>query len=193
MISKLLIPALAGSLLVAGCVYVPLGSIPKFATGSVANGTSELQLKAQIQAGGLSVQTVVNNYTATDVDHLVVKLFKVNGNTEDPVNDAQGNQVVRSVAGASLSNPIAFSKLHANTTYRIRSFAYVVAAESTASLISSSDAKSYVDVTLTNDDRPTIANLKVKLIDKAFSGEATASGVVVENGGLVTDGSESVN
>ncbi|MNY51543.1 hypothetical protein D3C86_1871410 [compost metagenome] len=103
--------------------------------------------------------------------------------------NASGNQVLKDIPQSALSDTITFSQLDANTTYRIRCYAYKAPGEILAHLISTSDAGSYVDVTLTNNDRPTMATLKVRLIDTIFSGTATSSGVSVTDGGYVSSGS----
>lgn len=176
--------------LLAGCVNGPVGLLPN--ADGIANGQAELQIKPQIVAGGLMTQTVVDNYTSTSVNHLVVKLFKING-SESPVLDGSGNQLAKDIANAQLSGSVSFSNLNANTTYRIRAYAYKAAGTAEADLISTSDVSSYTDVTVGNDDRPTLTTLRVKLIDKVFNGQATASGVVVTNGGLVTTLPEAIN
>lgn len=154
-------------------------------------GNATLQVQPQLLPGGLMTQAVVNNYTSTDVNHLQIKLFKLNGSSENPVLDGSGNQLFKDIVNADLSKAVTFSNLNANTTYRIRAYAFADAG--TASLISTSDVNSYTDVTLTSDDRPTLTTLRVKLIDRVFNGQATASGVVVTNGGLVTTGNEAIN
>ena len=59
-------------------------------------------------------------------------------------------------------------------------------------MISTSDAASYTDVTLTSNDRPTLATLRVKLVDVLFDGQATSGGVAVTNGGYSTPGAEAI-
>lgn len=49
------------------------------------------------------------------------------------------------------------------------------------------------DVAVTNDDRPTLATLPVQLIDKVFSGQATASSIVVASGSVTHSGAEGVS
>ncbi|MBO9541382.1 hypothetical protein J7643_12405 [bacterium] len=190
MVSRLLASTLVGTLLLAGCMTLPLGSLLGQANGTVADGRAELHLQPQIQAGGLTVQATVSPYVVADVDHLVVKVFTLDGNDERPVTNKNGVALKAVVPKENLSAPIAFGNLHAATTYRIRSYAYNAAAESSASLISTDDSRSYLDVALAYDDRPTMANLKVKLIGRLFNGQATASGVVLEEGELTTDGPE---
>ena len=193
MITRILTPALAATLLLAGCDFRPPGiEINPSISDSVANGNSELRLDVQVDSGGLSTLAVLNPYLRKDIHHVVVKLFKVDSETETSVLDAQGNAIAQSVPLNKLDAPIIFNRLRAHTTYRIRSYAYREASESPETLISVTNAGSHVDVTLTDDDRPNLATLKVKLIDKLFNGQATASGIFVEDGKLVTEGNESM-
>jgi len=73
------------------------------------------------------------------------------------------------------------------TTYRIRAYAYKAPGEDPKHLISTEGADSYTDVTLTQDDRPLSASLKVRLADVLFNGMATASGIVVTPGGYYSN------
>lgn len=190
MVSKVLAPALVGTLLLAGCMTLPLGSLLGAPDAHVADGRAELVLQPQFQAGGMTVQATVSPYVAADVDHLVIKVFTIAGGSESAVTNRSGTPLTATLPKANLSAPVAFGKLHSNTTYRIRAYAYSAEAESSASLISTSDERSYLDVPIAYEDRPTLANLKVRLIDKPFSGQATASGVVIEDGEIATDGHE---
>ncbi len=66
-----------------------------------------------------------------------------------------------------LASPIAFEKLRANTTYRIVGTAY-----GAGNVLLSAPDKSYVDLTLANDDRPTMGKLSIQLADTPFKGKA---------------------
>ncbi|MNR88727.1 hypothetical protein D3C72_196770 [compost metagenome] len=191
MISKILAPALAASLFLGGCMYVPLGSIPRLVTGAVANGAAVLQLSTEIASGGFQTQAVINPYVKTDVHHLKLELFKVNPETqaETAVNDALGKAIVLEIAGARIDEPVLFTKLNANTTYRIKAKAYLDAAETT--LISTANASSSTDISIVQDDRPTLAKLKVQLIDKAFDAQGSA-GIDVSSGSLIPAGTETM-
>jgi hypothetical protein len=191
MITRIFAPALAATLFVAGCVYVPLGSIPRLVTGAVANGAAVLQLSTEVSAGGYRTQTVINPYVQADIHHLKLELFKLNPNTqaEIAVNDALGNSIVLEIAGARIDEPVLFTKLNANTTYRIKAKAFLDAAETT--LISTANASSSTDIAIVQDDRPTLANLKVQLIDKAFDGQGSA-GIDVSSGSLIPAGNETM-
>lgn len=159
---------LAASCIMAGCMTnVPLSH----------KGT--LILKSQVLPGSYAVQTSLPNYTQSSIHHLILKLY-----TYDVSEHDQG--IEKSILNAQLDNTITFSNLKANTTYRIKALAY--ASSDNSVLISSGDENSYTDVQLTSDDRPTFSTLRVKLIDRAFNGQSTASGVVVTAGSLVPAG-----
>lgn len=190
MIVKLLIPALAAGLLVAGCVYLPFGTLPRVVTGAVANGAVSLQLDAEIASGGFQTQATVQPYLASDIQVLELRLLKMSGNpaSETPVNDTLGNPIVIDVPQANLDQPVNFTKLHANTTYRIRAKAYFDTGKTQPISV---DASSSVDVPITQEDRPTLARLKVQLADKAFDAQGS-TGIDVASGSLVPAGTETM-
>ncbi|MNY67262.1 hypothetical protein D3C86_2048140 [compost metagenome] len=70
-------------------------------------------------------------------------------------------------------------------------FYRVLAPASSATLISTSDADSYTDIVVANDDRPTMGSLKVRLKAKPFSGERPIE-VEVTPGGFEPDGDETI-
>lgn len=187
---KLLIPALAAGLLVAGCVYLPFGTLPRVVTGAVANGAVSLQLDAEIASGGFQTQAVVQPYLASDIQVLEFRLLKVSGNpaSETPVNDALGNPIVIDVPQAKLNQPVNFTKLHANTTYRIKAKAF---SDTGKTQFISVDASSSVDVPITQEDRPTLARIKVQLADKTFDAQGS-TGIDVASGSLVPAGTETM-
>ena len=170
---------LSGLLLLTGCALV--------AGPTTLSGNATLSLQPHVQSGGYRAQTVINAYTQEDINHLQVKLFKMVSGSEQEILGSGGTQLMLDLPQASLSAPVTFSNLNYDTTYRVRSYAYSDAG--TSALISATDAGSYVDVAVTRDDRPTLANLPVKLIDKHFSGAATfSSGVTVTDGGFTGSG-----
>jgi len=187
---KLLIPALAAGLLVAGCVYLPFGTLPRVVTGAVANGAVSLQLDAEIASGGFQTQAVVQPYLASDIQVLELRLLKVSGNpaSETPVNDALGNPIVIDVPQAKLDQPVNFTKLHANTTYRIKAKAFFDTGKTQPISV---DASSSVDVPITQEDRPTLARIKVQLADKTFDAQGS-TGIDVASGSLVPAGTETM-
>lgn len=128
-----------------------------------STGNRALILQPKINPGAVT-QTVINPYTAADIHHLSLKLYTVNGGESY-------TGVSRTISHADLGSAIAITALKPNTAYRIKAFAYTSTDDTV--LISTSDVNSNTDVTLTNDDRPTITPLNVKLINRPFSGQVT--------------------
>ncbi|MNY17838.1 hypothetical protein D3C86_1511800 [compost metagenome] len=63
-------------------------------------------------------------------------------------------------------------------------------AQATA-LISTPDASSSTDIPILQEDRPTLAKIKVQLIDKTFDAQGSSS-LDVASGSLIPAGSESM-
>lgn len=122
---------------------------------------------------GYSAMSTISPYTAASIDHLNVQLLLLPGGTL---------VTQKTLSNSDLGNTLTFSNLKAQTGYRIQASAYLASDE----LISIASG-SYVDVTLTNDERPTLTSLPVKLMDRPFNGEATASGLVVTPGTLISN------
>lgn len=170
MTSKQLVLAMLGVSLTAGCVYVPLGKVPKLAAGTTAAaGTAVLQVTPKVLAGGYTVQQVVNVYSKEDVNHLLVVLFKLDGASESAMVDTKGDPIYKDVARGNLETPLTFSNLHPNTTYRLKSFAFQAAGTASVDIIST-EASATVDVRVGADNKPTSADLPVQLKDKDFAG-----------------------
>lgn len=130
-----------------------------------------LILRPQIQAGAYT-QTTISPYTKASIDHLSLELYK-NGTL----------MTQRTLSNADLDRVVTFANLQANSAYRIKALAYT----SGNALISTEDSNSWTDVTLTNDNQPTLAALKVKLIDRAFAGTGTSSLTVTSGGYIAGD------
>ncbi|MNK93459.1 Serine/threonine-protein kinase PknD [compost metagenome] len=179
------ISALAGTLILSACGQ----SLPNLGMGqvSVARGQAVLMVKPQVIAGGYKAQALVENYKKSDINHLVIKVFELQGGVEVPVVDDEGNHVQVDLLNSELDVPVKFSNLFRDTTYRIRCYAYKAPGEAPADLISTLDASSYTDVTITNDNAPTVTPLRVRLADVVFNAEFT-SGVDVTDGGFVRGG-----
>ncbi len=171
--------SILGAALLAGCALVP--------QPIAQHEGATVTLRPALQGGAFRTQTVIAPYGQADINHLVVKVFKLVNGSEVAVQDGQGNPLQKDIPNTSLGNPVAFGNLHHDTTYRFRAYAYGDAA--TTTLISTTDAGSYAEVAVARNDRPTLATLPVKLIDKTFNGQATAS-IVVIDGGLASSGSE---
>lgn len=143
-----------------GCsqLAAPVGSDSKAA----------LVVSPRVETSGFRTQTLVSPYAQSDINHVVVRLFTYAGGIETPVV-ISGATASMDLPLASLSAPVIFANLHSQTVYRVRGYAYQTSG--TSNMISS--ASSYVDITLTTDDRPTVGTLPVRLIDKDFA--ATSS------------------
>lgn len=180
---------LAASLLMVGCadLKAPVLIVP---TATEA-ATSKLVLVPRFVDGGYAVSSVVARHTTQSIDHLVIKLFTLAQDVETPVLGADGMPVQVDLVRQELSNSITISELHANTTYRVRAYAYRASGTNAADLISKPEG-SYVDVAVTNNDQPEMAQLKVTLTDVVFSGTAASNGVTVIAGGYSPVAPESV-
>lgn len=130
-----------------------------------------LILRPHIQEGAYT-QTTIASYTKAAIDHLSLELYK---------NETLMAQ--RTLSNADLDRVVTFANLQANSSYRIKALAYT----SGNALISTEDSNSWTDVTLTNEDHPTLATLKVKLIDRAFAGTGTSSLAVTPGGYIAGD------
>lgn len=145
------------SLLVGGCaVMQPL------------SGKATLVLSPRILPGA-HTQSQILPYSQDAIDQLVLKLYTVNGAEQD-------TGLQRTLLNAQLDNPVVFSNLKAQTTYRVKAYAYA-----NSQLISVDASPSYTDIVVTDNDRPTLGTLQVQLIDRAFNGMASSS--VVFNAG----------
>lgn len=135
---------------------------------------ANLFVRPEVVAGNLKTQTVTDPYTQASINHLVLKLYTDDGSEHD-------TGIFKSLLNAQLNNTIAFSNLKNNTTYRIRAYAYTSSTEDSTTLISS-DVDSYVDVVIGTNDRPTLTNIPVKLINRLFNGQATSSLSIISGG-----------
>lgn len=174
--------SILGAALLAGCALAPQ-PITRYDQATVT-------LRPALQGEAFRTQTVVTPYGQADINHLVVRAFKLVNSAEVAVTDTNGNPIQKDIPNADLGNPVAFGNLHHDTTYRFRAYAYADAA--TSSLISTADAGSYAEVAVARNDRPTLTTLPVKLIDKVFTGQATASSIAVTPGDLTHTGTESI-
>lgn len=134
---------------------------------------AEIQVNPRLNGGGYRTQAEASTYTISDVNHLVLKLFTVKNRVETAIQDPQGNPVQKDIAHAGFGKPVAFSRLRRDTTYRIRAYAYKAAGTAGEDLVSTQDARSAVDVLVTNDDSVVMANIPVQLIGTAFNGQPT--------------------
>ncbi|MBO9542317.1 hypothetical protein J7643_17135 [bacterium] len=169
-----------GAALLAGCAGLAT---------TATSGNASLAVRPLVENGQYRTQDMggntLNPYKATDIAHLVVKVYTVSGGTETPWRDAASNPVVRDVASSSLEAPISFDKLRPHTTYRLKAYAYKALGTDASDLISV-EGGSTVDLVVTNDDRPAVGSLPVKLKSVAFGAETNENWVDVVNGGTAT-------
>lgn len=135
-------------------------------------GYKSLVLKPQVVGGTYETQTATPAYTSASINHLVVEL-KI-GNT------SVGS---KTLSQADLAQSIVFSNLKVNTSYTVQGYAYSTGDDSTKISL---DDQSNTTITVNTDDAPAIGILPVKLMDRLFNGQATASGVAVTAGGFYT-------
>lgn len=172
----------SGLLLLAGCAMGP--------QNAPLNKGATLVLNPELVSGAYRTQASESAYYAkSDIDYVIVTLFTVKDGVESPVtvNDAPVN---RTVLGAGLDAPVTFKNLHAQTTYRVKAEAYKVE-PALIRLISTKDADSTTDIVVTNEDRPTVGTLKVRLAPKLFNGERNIH-VDITPGGLKSEGEETM-
>jgi hypothetical protein len=167
-----------GVTLLAGC-----------AAPMLSGGSSELALsvRPQLNAGGYATQAEVSAYTRTDVAHVQVRLYQVDGQTETPVL-VGGQPLQHDVAASDLGKTLRFGKLHPHTTYRLKAFAYEAPGFDAAALISH-EASSSVDVTVHAASVQDLVTLPVQLKDRVFSGLARSGGFDVTPGVRIASGS----
>lgn len=127
------------------------------------------------------VLATVTAFTKADVATLTLKLMVLNGTTETQV-------ATSSLTNAQLSQTVSFKSLKANTTYRVRA-----EARTSGNALISVPEQSFLDLTVTTDDRPSMATLGVKLIDSQFNGQATSGPIAFTNGALVPAGVETIS
>lgn len=191
--------AVAGTLVVTACGHSllgsPLGALQDQKAGktSPVGKAGSLIVRAHVTPGGYLTQAMVENLTKASINHLVIKVFKLNGIDEQEVLDAQGNPVEADLTNEELDSSVNFSNLFVRTNYRIRCYAFKAPGRDLGDLISTLDADSFIDVMIDKDDRPTMANLKVRLLDVEFNGEATSSGVIVAPGGYFSSGPATIS
>ena len=176
-------------MLLAGCSAGP--------QVSTAGSGATLVLTSEALSDGYQGQAVAGGpYTVDDVNRLVVKLYTVVDGVETPVIEGPG-PATRELHRVSFGDPVIFSRLKPHTTYRAKAEAwgrqnhYTALVADPDKLISTDDAQSYTDIVVTDNDRPTMGKLKVRLKARPFSGVSDFN-VNIGKGGLVPGASESL-
>lgn len=157
----------------------------------LASGTARLEVVPRLVSGGLRSQALVAPWTPDEVVHVEIRLLTLQAaGTESPAL-LQGQPVVHDLSRASLEAPFTLSGLAPHASYRLRARAFKAQGTATADMISD-ESRSFVDVSLLADDRPTVATLSISLRDVAFDGQGTVPLLELRPGLLAPVGSESL-
>lgn len=154
--------------------------------GRLAQSWATVRVAPAFVSGAVrSVQlaSTVDPYTEDSVNHLIVKLFVLKDSAEAQAKDSNGELISQDIAKAHVGGTLVFENLHNDTTYRVRGYAYKAAGTDAENLISVDD-KSYVDIAVLQDDRPTVQTLTIQLMDRPFAAQATTS-IGLKDGALV--------
>ncbi len=170
----------AGSLALTACGALgPRSQVQPLSDMTTAHGyqqtSASILVTPRVVSGGLKTQAIVAPLTASDVNHVILQIFTLSNGFEAPVDGPDGQPLQADVPAAQLGDPVQFSELAFNTVYRIRATAYSAAGTDPSNKISD-DGGSYVDVPVTNDDRPVLSTIPCQLDDVWFDG--VASGVI---------------
>lgn len=174
MIRKHHLPLTLAIALLTGCAWNTLA--PESSASTV-----DLTIRPAFLKGGYQSQAVVEPYTADSVNHLVVTLARMDGNTETPLAEVD-------LPKADLSKGIAFTKLRHDRTYRIRAHAYKASGTHADDLISTDDQ---VDLAVGKETEH-VLNLEIRLKNRPFNGKAGLPGIDAQDGQYLFDGPASV-
>lgn len=170
---------------VAGCQAQAAPPVPPPTTGEAAGAvvapqavpaarTARIQVITDVVAGRYFLQAVIGPYTRADVHHVDVELQNAAGTT---------TLASASLLNADIGNPVSFTELKRDTTYRVVAKAYLSAGS--GEQLSLDDGQNVLNVPVGNDDFVPVS-LKVNLKDRVFTGNVTSNGVTVTPG-LVSD------
>ena len=163
----------APGLVVGACAATPAAAPPVAAEG----GASIVATARLTPAAPRRLQKLVSGWTAADVALVELRLFSVAAAVETELAAIE-------VPASALAAPATFSRLRANTLYRLKARAYRSGGRTPDYQISD-DAASLLEVATTSEDRPTWAAVPVQLGDVPFAAEATSPGVLITDGELV--------
>jgi len=161
--------ALVGALM-AGCAAGPYTNVVK---GTIEQLDVTLGVGASVGAGR-TIQAVVAAYTAADVDHLAVDLYKDVDGSFTLISSQQ------TPAGSGVTKTVDFTHLKMNTTYKVAVSCITAGGAS----INKNDGSGEATVTTSNDDYVPLT-VNVNLADKVFDG--TLHPVVNVTDGTVLD------
>lgn len=179
------IPLMLSTLGLVACAgmspSVPSGGV----AGQAVSGSARVILQPQL-ASARGLQAVVSPHSAESIDSLDVvpyigveledgslRFYPLSAGTGTIVYDDNPSfllAVRQSSPSIDMTRPVVLNNLKAQTTYRFYARAY-----DTSGALISNDSQSYVDLAITDDDRPTIGNLPLQMSDRTFAGSATVT------------------
>jgi len=173
--TKTLTLTLALGLGLWGCAVMPSPVSERAAPARL--GTASLTLQPRLMTGRSS-QAVVSRHTAASIARLdAVPYLETGTNVYQPMSSTTGQptsdadpallKASQMASDLVLARTVRLTGLAPNKKYRIFARAY----DAQGTLISS-DASSYVEVTVTNDDAPTATALPLRLTDVTFAARA---------------------
>lgn len=185
-----LIGVMSAAVLLVGCtVYTPFNSLQT--SGALLTTEGTLTVKASFVPGGYTLPTpapvtyrtaaIVPNMTKSQVDHLKVSLFSVEGETETPLKDANGSPLIKSVSAAEAEAGLVLGGLTIGKSYRLKATAYKTPEATESSAISPEAA---ADFKL--DKLKPSAELNIRLMDVPFNGEGTIPVIEITPSGELT-------
>lgn len=146
---------LIGALALSGCASSPVG---KLIEQTVLQDEVVLGVSATVGAGR-TVQAIVAPWTAADVDHLKMDLYK----KIDGVFTLISSQETPAASG--VTKTVNFSHLKMNTDYKVK----VSCMDATGASLNKADGSGEAVVTTTNDNYVPVT-VNVNLADKTFDG-----------------------
>lgn len=174
-----LIGMLAAATVLAGCTaYSTLD--PLQTSGAILSTEGSVTVKAVFEAGGYlepeppkwyRTAAVVPNLTKDSVDHLKVSLFSLEGQSETPMKDAEGKDLVKTLKADEAQQGVTLSRLTLGRSYRLKAVAYKASESGEPEAISS---EATVDFAL--DKRNPTTTFTVRLKDVPFDGWADFPG-----------------
>ena len=185
-----LIGVMTAATLLAGCTaYAPFD--PLMTSGALLTTEGTLTVKASFVPGGYTIPApdpvgyrtaaVVPNMTKSQVDHLRISLFSVEGETETPLKDMSGAPLVKTLSAADAEAGLVLGGLTIGKSYRVKAMAYKTS-EATESSAVSAEVTSLFKL----DKLKPTAELNIRLKDDLFNGEATIPVIEITPSGELT-------
>jgi hypothetical protein len=155
------------------------------------DGPVTLILNPAFNDARFGIQEIVSEWTAADVEHLIVRVFEMNpsGVGEGPINDQSGNPIRIDIPRSQLGTSLSIGGLHRGTNYRVRTYAYRTSGESNKISV---DEESFTDVPVGSNTEVAVASLKCQLAPKDFSGAGSTT-VDIRAGGIRNSSQPSIS